>query len=340
MVTIGRTEMCTYAVMWSWVDDISSAIILCMILVTGATGFIGRILVRQLTETGQQVRVLLRPTPKSPRLPKGVPVEVAVVSLDDERGLRAAMRGVDQIYHLASAASQGRQGNLFKTDIEGTRTLAQVAKSADVSRFIYLSHIGSDRASAFPIHKAKGIAEEHIRRSGVPYTIIRSSVVFGPEDHFTTTLSALIRATPGIMPIPGNGRTLLQPLWVEDLVTCLVWALQNPDMANRTYDIGGAEVFTLRQILGTIMSVTHTRRWIVPLSPPYMRALFVILDAFTPGFNVPTYWIDYVAVNRNCPVENLPRIFGLMPARFAYRLDYLERKPLLQRIQEVFRFSR
>jgi NADH dehydrogenase len=311
-----------------------------MILVTGATGFIGRVLVRQLTETGQQVRVLLRPSPKSPRLPKGVPVEVAVVSLDDERGLRAAMRGVDQIYHLASAASQGRQGNLFKTDIEGTRTLVQVAKNADIERFIYLSHIGSDRASAFPIHKAKGIAEEHIRKSGVPYTIIRSSIVFGPEDHFTTTLSALIRATPGIMPIPGDGRTLLQPLWVEDLVTCLVWALQNPDMTDQTYDIGGGEVFTLRQIIGIIMNVTHTRRWIVPLSPPYMRALFVTLDAFTPGFNVPTYWIDYVAVNRNCPVENLPRIFGLMPARFAYRLNYLERKTLLQRIQEAIRFPR
>jgi NADH dehydrogenase len=88
------------------------------------------------------------------------------------------------------------------------------------------------------------------------------------------------------------------------------------------------------------MNVTHTRRWIVPLSPPYMRALFVTLDAFTPGFNVPTYWIDYVAVNRNCPVENLPRIFGLMPARFAYRLNYLERKTLLQRIQEAIRFPR
>ena len=311
-----------------------------MILVTGATGFIGRALVRQLTETGQKVRVLLRPSPKSPRLPKGVPVEVAVVGLDDERGLRAAMRGVDSIYHLASAGSQGRRGNLFKTDIEGTRTLAQVAKNADVKRFIYLSHIGSDRASAFPIHKAKGIAEEHIRKSGVPYTIIRSTVVFGPEDDFTDTLATLIRATPGILPIPGNGRTLLQPLWVEDLVTCLVWSLQNDDMENQTYDIGGGEYFTLRQVLETVMRVTHTRRLIVPLSPPYMRALFVILDAFTPGFNVPTYWIDYVAVNRTCPVENLPRTFGLMPARFAYRLNYLERKPLSQRIQDAFRFSR
>jgi hypothetical protein len=71
-----------------------------------------------------------------------------------------------------------------------------------------------------------------------------------------------------------------------------------------------------------------------------MRALFVTLDTFTPSFNFPTYWLDYVAVNRTCPVDNLPRSFGLMPARFAYRLNYLGRKPLLQRIQEALRFPR
>ncbi len=315
-----------------------------MILITGATGFIGRALVRHLSETGQQVRVLLRSSPTSPRLPRGVPVEVAVVSLQDERAVGAALRGVDQIYHLATAGTEGRRGNLLKTDIEGTRVLAQVAASAGIERLIFLSHIGADRASAFPIQKSKGIAEEHIRKSGVPYTIIRSSVVFGPEDRFTTSLAQLLRAAPGIFPIPSDGRSLLQPVWVEDLVTCLTWALQNPEMVNQTYEIGGGEYFSLRQLLELLMQITHTRRFLVRLPPPWMRALLVALDTFIPDFNVSTYWLDYVAVNRTCPVDNMPRIFGLMPARFGYRLDYLVRKPwyadLPEKIQKSLRLTR
>lgn len=315
-----------------------------MILVTGATGFIGRALVRHLSGTGQQVRVLLRPSPQSPRIPRGVPVEVAVVSLNDERGVRAALRGVDDVYHLASASSQGRRGSLLTTDIEGTRTLAQAAADAGIRRLIFLSHIGADRASAFPIQKAKGIAEEHIRRSGVPYTIIRSSVIFGTEDRFTNNLTRLIRTVPFFFPIPSDGRTLLQPLWVEDLVTCLVWALDNPETANQTYEVGGGEYFTLRQVLETLMSVTNKRRLLLPLPFPWMRALLVMLDSLIPNFDISTYWLDYVSANRTCPVDNLPRNFGLMPARFAYRLDYLARKPwysiLMERFQKSFRTTR
>jgi uncharacterized protein YbjT (DUF2867 family) len=315
-----------------------------MILVTGATGFIGRALIRHLSTTGQQVRVLLRPSPQSPRIPKGVPVEVAVVSLNDERGVRAALRGVDHIYHLASASTLGRRGNLLTTDIEGTRTLAQAARDAGILRFIYLSHIGADRASAFPIQKAKGIAEEHIRRSGVPYTIIRSSVLFGPEDRFTNNLAGILRVVPFIFLIPSDGRSLIQPLWVEDLVTCLVWTLDNPETINQTYEVGGGEYFTLRQVLETLMDVTRRRRLLVPLPVPWMRALLVMIDSLVPNYNISTYWLDYVAVNRTCPVDNLPRTFCLMPARFAYRLDYLARKPwysiLMERFQKAFRTTR
>jgi uncharacterized protein YbjT (DUF2867 family) len=298
-----------------------------MILITGGTGFIGRALVRQFFDSGYPVRTLLRPSPRTPRLPKGVPVEVAVVSLGDIRGLRAALRDVDVIIHLAGTEHLGRNANLLATDIQGTQNLAQAAKQAGVKRFIYLSHIGADRASAFPVHKAKGIAEEHIRRSGVPYTIVRSSIVFGPEDHFTTNLVSLLRRVPGVFPIPGDGQTRIQPLWVEDLVTCLIWAMENSETINKIYEVGGSEYFTLRQTLEIIMQVTGKRRLLVSLSPPFLRALIVTLETFVPRFPASSFWTDYYAVHRTCPVDNLPRTFGLMPARFTYRLDYLAHKP-------------
>jgi uncharacterized protein YbjT (DUF2867 family) len=326
-----------------------------MILITGGTGFIGRALVRQLFDSGYPVRTLLRPSPRTPRLPKGVPVEVAVVGLGDVRGLRAALRDVDTVIHLAGAEQEGRNANLLGTDIHGTRNLAQAAKSAGVKRFIYLSHIGADRASAFPVHKAKGIAEEYIRKSGVPHTIVRSSIVYGPEDHFTTNLAKLLRRAPIFFPMSGDGQTRIQPLWVEDLVTCLLWAMENPETLNNTYEVGGSEYFTLRQTLEQIMDTIGKRRVLVPFSPPFLRALVVTLETFVPRFPASSFWIDYYAVHRTCPVDNLPRTFGLMPARFTYRLDYLTQKPwyriwqqsireatsrLTSRIQNLFRPTR
>ncbi len=308
-----------------------------MILVTGATGFIGRTLIRQLAETGQPLRALLRPSRRSPRLPVGVPVEAAVVSLADTRGLRAAMSDVDVIFHLASAESQGRNANLFATDMQGTLNLVEAAVDAGVGRIMYVSHVGASRGSGYPAFKAKGVAEEHIRRSGIGYTILRSSIVYGPEDHFTTGLAWLLRAAPGVFLLPGDGKTVVQPLWVDDLVTCLLWSLDNPETINQVYEVGGSEYFSIRQVIEILMPIVRAPRFLLSVSPVTLRVLTVFGETFLPNFPASSFWVDYAAVSRTCPADSMPRAFGLMPARFTYRLNYLVRKAWYADLQVRFR---
>jgi NADH dehydrogenase len=294
-----------------------------MILLTGGTGFIGQALTRHLVDAGYQVRILLRPSRRTPNLPTGIQVDVAVSSLSDLNGLRAALHGVDTIYHLAGGEGEGGKANLQAVDIDGTRLLCEAASSARLERFFYLSHLGADRAAGFPVLKAKGIAEEYIRRSGIPSTILRASILFGPGDHFTTGLAMLLAAAPGFLPLPSQGSTLLQPLWVDDLATCLLWALENHEAIGQTLEIGGGEYLTLRQVAEMVMQMTRQRRLLVSWPMQILRALTVTMESVFPSFPASIFWLDYLAVNRTCPVDSLSRSFGLMPARFATHLDYL-----------------
>ena len=295
-----------------------------MILVTGGTGFVGRALIRQLVANGQQVRTLIRPSPRTPNLPRGVQVEVAVAGLNDERGLRAALRGVDVVYHLAGAEHQGARANVLDVDARGTYNLASAAADSRVRRFFYVSHLGADRASYYPLFKVKGIAEEHIRRSGVGHTIFRTALLYGPEDHFTTALARMLAFFP-VLFMPREGDVLIQPLWVEDLVTCLLWSLDTPETLNHTFEIGGAEYFPFRQAAEIIQeTIGVRRRWFVPLGLPYLRTLTVMMESLMPGFPFSTFWVDYFSYNRTCAVDSISRLFGFLPARFTYRLDHLK----------------
>lgn len=296
-----------------------------MILVTGGTGFIGQALIRHLAEGGHSVRTLIRPSRRSPDLPKGVAVEIAVSSIKDERGFHAAMVGVDTLYHLASAEWEGPRASLMEIDIQGTQSVIKAATDAGIGRIFFVSHLGADRASAYPVFKAKAIAEEYIRRSGLDFTILRSAIVYGPNDSFTTGLAKLLYSLPFLF-IPGDGKMLLQPLWVEDLVTCLSWALDDNSTRNQTYEIGGPEYLTFHDILQAILSETGVHRSLVALRPPYFRGLTVFLENLFPGLPVSVYWLDYLASNHTCRLDSLPHTFNLMPARFSQRLAYLRGK--------------
>jgi NADH dehydrogenase len=294
------------------------------ILVTGGTGFIGQALVRHLAEAGHQVRILLRASSRSPNLPRSVPVEVTVSGLDDERGLRAAMVGVDTVYHLAGSEWRGVYASLVEIDIQGTQNVVAAAIDARVKRFFFVSHLGADRASAYPVLKAKAIAEEFIRRSGIEYTILRTAIVFGRNDGFTTGLAQLLSTLPRIVLVPGDGESLLQPLWVEDLATCLTWALDDERTLNQMYEIGGPEYLTFNQIILTIMEVLGIQRRIIHLRQPYLRAITVMLENMLPSTPVSVYWLDYLATNRAGALDAIPRLFNLMPSRMSQRLAYLE----------------
>ncbi len=297
-----------------------------MILVTGGTGFIGNVLIRHLSNLGYPIKLLLRPSKETPRLPKGLSLEVALTSLTDEKGLRASMKDVTVIYHLASAESLGRKAQLTEVDIEGTQALLQAASQAGIERFFYVSHLGADRASAYPLLQAKAIAEYQIRSSGIPYTIFRSAIAYGERDYFTNGLAFLLKISPFFVMLPEEGSSLLQPIWVEDLATVMTWSLDMSQTINETIKIGGPEYLSFKEICEIIIGLLGIKRQFVNVKPVILNRFTEILEIIFPNFPTSVFWLDYLATNRTTNLDTLPSMFHLLPARMSYRLGYLERK--------------
>jgi NADH dehydrogenase len=186
-----------------------------------------------------------------------------------------------------------------------------------------MSYLGADRASAYPVMKTKGIAEGIIENSGVPYTIFRSAAVFGPGDQFTTQIMQLFKAYPFFFILPAGGTTLLQPLWIEDLVTCLSWALDDSQTINQIYRIGGCEYIPYRKIIEIILNKISSKRTFLSIAPPILRVMTLLAEQMLRKSPISIYWLDYLATDRTCAIDSLPRLMGLMPARFSQQIDYL-----------------
>lgn len=289
-----------------------------MILITGATGFIGRHLVEQLMAEGLPLRCLL-PSYRLRRLPwdsehPHAP-EIVVGTILDEEVVYRAMTGVHTIIHLESAQWWGRLRNLERIDLAGTRNLITAARAARVGRIVYLSHLGAAPSSAYTLHRVKGQGEELIRNSGLAYTILRSGIVFGEDDAFINHIASMLRVSPIVFLLPGQGEVVLHPLYIDDLVRCIRLSLESINAVDALIEVGGPEYITFQDLMFTIMRVTRMRRVLISVPPYLMRLITGIYGLILPRTLMTSQWLDILATNRTTQLGNVYEHFGFQPRR-------------------------
>ena len=313
-----------------------------MILVTGATGLIGRHLVRRLIDNNIPIRCLLT-EPRARQLPwddnhPNAP-EIIIGDVLDEEAFFRAVTGVHAVIHLESALWWGRRRDLERVEVAGTRQLVTVARSARVGRIILLSQLGAAPSSAYMLHRTKGQVEELVRDSGIAHTIIRSGIVYGEDDAFINHIASMLSINPLFFLMPGQGEIVLHPIYIDDVVEALVRSLNLIGLIDQTIEIGGPEYTTFEDMILTIMRVTGKPRVIIQVPPYLLRWLTSIYSRVLPRSLMTNHWLDILATNRTAPLGSTYNHFGFHPKRFEETLlTYLpNRRHVLGGFRDTFR---
>ena len=195
-----------------------------MILVTGATGTVGRALVPRLLADGHDVRVLVRDPRGLGRLRVEVRLALGdLAELDDRRIRRQALRGVDTVVHLAAAIRDQPEARVEELNGLATARLLRAAEAGGVERFVFFSALGATESQRTRFFRAKALAERAVAASPIDSTIFAPSIVYGRDDPWVTLMRRL--ALLPVLPISGSGNALFEPIWVEDVASCVVAAL-------------------------------------------------------------------------------------------------------------------
>ena len=220
------------------------------VFLTGATGFVGREISRQLTQAGHEVRALLRDKQLAEKVS---PAEAVIGDTTDPTSLKDALASCDAVIHLVGIIREfPRKGITFeRLHTESTGNLLQAAKEQQVPRYLQMSANGSRPDAVTAYHKTKWAAEQLVHGSGLDWTIFKPSLIFGPEDMFVNMLAGLIRKLPAV-PVMGDGKYRLQPVSVKDVAAGFVAALDRPKSIGQTYLCGGPEAYSYDQILDLI----------------------------------------------------------------------------------------
>ena len=245
------------------------------VLVTGGTGFVGSHVVRAIQDAGHDVRALVR---------KGsVPgAERAEGDMTDSESLRRAAQGVDAVVHLV-AIRQGKEEQFQRVMVDGTRDLLAAAREAGVGRFVHMSALGTSEETQdlVPYYRAKWLQEGLVRESGLEHVIFRPSFVFGRDGGILPTFRTLAKVAP-VTPIVGSGKQRIQPIWVDDVARYFAQALDKPEAANRTFELGGPDVVTWNELWTRLKRALGVRRPSMHVPMAFMRVNALVTERL-PG---------------------------------------------------------
>lgn len=254
-----------------------------LVTIFGGSGFLGRNVVRTLCKRDYRIRVAVRRPELAVHLqPAGKVGQIHAVQANVRHpaSVEAAMRGSHVVINLVGILAEGGAQTFDAVQTRGAETIAKAA-SAIGARMVHVSAIGADENSPSHYSRAKAAGEQAVLAAAPSATILRPSLMFGPEDQFTNRFAALARISP-FLPLIGGGVTRVQPAYVGDVATAVADAGDGKTKPSATYELGGPEVLTMREIMETILAITERKRMLIslPFGLARLQALFL---QFAPG---------------------------------------------------------
>jgi NADH dehydrogenase len=286
------------------------------IFLTGGSGFVGSHLLRRLLHDGHQVTALRRKhdVASSGAADQGQldVVEGDIFSPD----LASRMAGCDAVIHLVGIIGEQGSATFEAVHHLGARNMARAAREAGIKRFVLMSALGARAGNASEYHTTKFAGEEEIRQSGIPFVILRPSLIVGQGSAFVQQMVRTMRAMPFFRPIPGTGNYRIRPVYIDDVVECFVQSLTNDRATNQTVNLVGGEELTLNEIAEEIAACIGIRKRVIHIPMPLMRAaaaFFAMLPVKAP---VNSVQLRMMEEGSTADPDPMIRVFGVHPTGF------------------------
>jgi len=287
------------------------------VVVTGASGLVGTRTCAELAARGWRVRGVVRDAARAAEKLGHLRVEIRSGDIRDPDSMRSALRGAGALVHLAAIAIEKKGESYVEINARGTDMLLDACRTESVSRVVYMSQNGADSSSPYPFLRSKGLAQDAVTTSEMRWTVLKPSVIFGPDDEFVNVLARLVRLSPVVYPLPGGGTARFQPVAVGDVAQAVARCLDDDSTIRRTFSLGGPVPITLRQMTERILVAMNTSRILVGIPVAVLRPLIAVAQNLLPNPPVTTGLLDLLEIDNVIPDNDLDSELGIDPVPFA-----------------------